>query len=1609
MSYDSIRLIESTRSDLSTDFYVVSYLSASPNIYGLLGGIDGYWYTSDGPPIFSGTTYTETSSVRANKAFNTNDQFNANPYTISVTFLNTNEFSIPTLYFITTGTPSLSASDVLQPWRYRLEPFDINSNGISAEFLLFDDDDQIQSIVSYYSAFDPTDGADGNPAIYFNYAPSGVTWPNYYFDLVSNDDQQTLMWDNTTLYQELSVDGVAVEFNSFYSSTPPLNFILESYIDDGLQIVRTQPFISFTWPYDYNIYNASILSSSSKRYWITFQTGGEFPPSTTLKCKWRVTPTDGVTIDGIGRGRLYNQRFGYTFDEDGWTDADTLDKLGMMELEAVDFSETYSVVLSTNFSLQEYNNVVGQYYDDTLDFRPYQNLQDGDNLYVKVTPLVFASTPRIYRIETLGRRSGLASTSYYTTACVPPINKENQEEIEDEIFNLNPNQLLLIRAAWPEDNTLTITNAVGSPYTFSDIAEAAGSASRLDFNIITDEVEVNPSLNSYSVTAYAVSSGEVPNCSVIARGIADFSVMDWVSDSVYSPEFAINYEDTDTTDIYRLTSNNVFYNISCFDRTRYPAESQGSVYFNVVGQDIAYTVSLGGNATLTVPASIADTHTITMSALLTNPSWPASQAKTAVDKRVHLVSYFPPASFAVFPEYYWDSSSKSFVVNTDTNPVVSSFANCHTENFVLCSYTPAPTTVWIMGDVYNLDDKIIVTDSDSNFTFNENSDYIKKQIQTRPETTFHNVTVGLFNSELPIDMNLYYYDDQTGAQTIYENFSVTNSSLSSSPDPLQFYNLGSQGITLISANKVSIAAPKESITFNGSGVFFDTVPVIWDNDSFNSFNWNISTRNWTKQSSVFSTEFIYKPKVDNLVAIDYVPNFYPFKIDFILTTVATPSASDFYEGWCVNNILLQDSVAYQVTSYPIVPSIYTPNFFALTGEDVAYENVLPEYEGLSAVWTDNSVSVEYGESMSPYITNYNSAGIQDVTLTTIYDDSTYSIECTSVEILNRFTAHDRNYERVYGSTPLILPYNRQLSLMPPNEWSTYKTFNGMIDRLEENLTYLDNMSKIYDAPPTRYVGWLGTTLDVNSQYTYWHVNLPGVDYVYDSPLYATNGRFTNITDIYVAGNNEYFPSNTMVIAESTKMHLISSDYLATPISERNYRTIGDNFANLVSIDVDSNGRIYTLDKVKNRIVVFRYSFAIDRWIVLYDWGGLGGVKATNKFNRPNKLALDRFNNVWVADTGNKCIKKYSSEGGWRLTITHSLMNKSEPISVAIDSTGVIHVLTQDKVIKFNSETGEYIDSYTFFNPNNDPARDIIASQDDGFMYVLLSTRVVKILEDGTFAGDFADTLDLDYNYNSIMHDKHRNLYITNVNHILKYVDRLIIRDLKLNVDYHAWPVSAIYVNKEEYNQSWILNKSFQRMWDNLEVFRRSIIAKPSAVLDDDGNTRLIVSNHSPDEYHEFEYDKSQVYIAVNELVTSNVVNRCAGQLFDAINYLRELLSEGRVQIDTEFSIRPSKKIICEDIDVVLTLGQSYDFYIDDLDCHPDYTVDVNDIFNTKPNLGVVSLNTNSNGDYYIRYSPTPLEGGGYKSGSDSFRINYKRNNASIVLYRAINLILLPIV
>lgn len=342
-------------------------------------------------------------------------------------------------------------------------------------------------------------------------------------------------------------------------------------------------------------------------------------------------------------------------------------------------------------------------------------------------------------------------------------------------------------------------------------------------------------------------------------------------------------------------------------------------------------------------------------------------------------------------------------------------------------------------------------------------------------------------------------------------------------------------------------------------------------------------------------------------------------------------------------------------------------------------------------------------------------------------------------------------------------------------------------------------------------------------------------------------------------------TNQMVVAYRTEINLINNDYFATYVARRGIADESFSFQNIVGLTISSEGKVIVLDDTLPRVSVFRI---VDNNFVLFStWGGPGRTLNPTGFNKPQDVHVDDSNTVWIADTGNNCIKKLTIIGKPLLTITHEKLNTNPPLSVCVDSKSYVHCLTQSSVIVFD-KYGNY--SFEYSLPSNVVGvKKINTSYNREMVYITYYNGIIKYFRNGAIShytiqdiqcgdGQFIK------GYNSLSQDKFRNVCVTVGDKILKIPDLQKIVESKAPIPSDLnWSLNDLLIHKEEYVQPWVYLKSFHRLWDKIELMRNSLFYD-------------LVGCKS---YTKPEYMKTDLVIGQNEIVSNAVINRLSEQLW----------------------------------------------------------------------------------------------------------------------------------
>ena len=998
----------------------------------------------------------------------------------------------------------------------------------------------------------------------------------------------------------------------------------------------------------------------------------------------------------------------------------------------------------------------------------------------------------------------------------------------------------------------------------------------------------------------------------------DLTSLEYPGDDIFYPVLKINNEEPTST-LYRAINPNKNYILSAAPDTILNPSTSGHYSFTMDGNIISGGTFIDENELKLASATIFMNVTAATSAVfafnVSSEYLYESSNSYIIPKSYITTVYFvevPNVSgcITVAPQYKWDEITETWitVVESDysvTDPPLDIYGMGRTENFLLsCSLTGVDYT-------YNWD----VSSTNNNYLSLQTSEkYILQSIKSTCSADEADVKIKVTTPGI-VNMPEYYNDD---VLTPFTNWLLLSSEIN-------YINASiiSTSVSSLIPSAIAAPGPLDIIFSNPAGQV--TGPII---TTINTTMLDLSTSYWRTSATYISNN---NALVELLILSETgspalsVPKFEPTNIRIKMNPNYSYAFAihPIYNDWCTESQLglpaFSGSQGADVTSisivYPVIPYTYTSNKYMTAIADVSFENLIPVNNLVTQTdWYINGI-LEEKYDFSPFTVSLSDSDIYSLDMTSYWNTDSDKNEYNDViKIIDNYPVYNPNITRTVNED-IILNFRR--CQIGSNEWINHDNINYIIKNVYDNLMDLIYQSKIYINPPTEYIGWLGSiTMADNTKRFRWHANIDGLDYSQDDPSIAVNDRFTNLKDCVVR-------NNIMYVSNTTAVEVLSSDFSATYIKGLTAQSVNVPFINIKTIQIDNEDAdtVYVLDVGTSIISVYTYRENDGEWELLYSWYEAGN---------PQDIYMSKNNTLWVTNADNHKISEYSRSGSLMQTVTSSVFSlSSKPISICEDYQDNLHVLCSGiNMVEVFNGTGTLLYSYT---PTITGTK-IRESVDDGFVYITSPSSTIKCsingeiqlpLVDINIVGTYTN------NNRSIFQDEYRNLYIPQINHILKYNDQLTTMNLiNEDVEEKLWSLNEVLINKQEYIQDWVVNKTLNRLWDNINIIYRSLLGKVSyestkslsdteynittvpnsinnnclidwvptfthTLYTDDGQKCIIfpvLRNFLPFEYKSLIYNKEDILIGVNELVTMDVLNRVFCQLNELMQNIKDMLS-----------------------------------------------------------------------------------------------------------------------
>ena len=546
------------------------------------------------------------------------------------------------------------------------------------------------------------------------------------------------------------------------------------------------------------------------------------------------------------------------------------------------------------------------------------------------------------------------------------------------------------------------------------------------------------------------------------------------------------------------------------------------------------------------------------------------------------------------------------------------------------------------------------------------------------------------------------------------------------------------------------------------------------------------------------------------------------------------------------------------------------------------------------------ILVDFGDNSGVQTFSFSGAAID--TLTHIYSSAnTYDVSVTAqqltgvepdsyatliqsfsdaIVVVESVSDIDEDVERINSDSNIIIPNTSPF--IPVREWITHESINAVFKQLYDNFEYLRNAAKIYSLAPLYYNGWGHVnSVDNNHNVLQWHTD------TFAPSSIQVNDEFSTITDMssYIGA------SRSIYIGSPTRVEKFDYNlYDNTTIYDTDETETYELTTTVRSVAIDSIDRVFMLDSRKMVIKVYEYNSVQDDYLPIYEWGGIGGRNDLTSFYLPNDMFISN-DKVYVTDSGNNCIKRYTTGGQWEYTYTSDSfttgnIDTGSPISAILDNQNNLYVITVDRLIKITYD-GEELFSIPIPNKTATPVK---IHHHRGFIYILTQDNVIRVFENGESTNVFGVRTDLSSAidpYTSIEIDTNGNIYLTDGKLIIRYIDSPILLD--------AAPRNSNYVSFDDMKvqpNAFVMpltyNRFFDRLYDNLKRFYHTIEYK--IIKASDGTlSRVQLENCDLGAFSGLLLDKEDIFIGMNELVTPEVMNRCIKQMLILQQYILDVL------------------------------------------------------------------------------------------------------------------------
>ena len=506
----------------------------------------------------------------------------------------------------------------------------------------------------------------------------------------------------------------------------------------------------------------------------------------------------------------------------------------------------------------------------------------------------------------------------------------------------------------------------------------------------------------------------------------------------------------------------------------------------------------------------------------------------------------------------------------------------------------------------------------------------------------------------------------------------------------------------------------------------------------------------------------------------------------------------------------------------------------------------------------------------------------------------------------------------------VLPHGSIDYQIQPNELSYHKTFNTKISYLFDNLMYVYSRCFIPNFNIPRqfkgFIGVVGANLgfyqNTTSSNNFSAANYPELDRVQNFIAYNDkNKNYVLLNSLTAISILEHDLTNDTVSYKSkiTLIDPISGEITFKKINnlatDGTYLYVSENDFNIVYK--------YNLTKYFSNENIYKNKLFLEKSV-----GGEGGRYDSIKFKNPKNISI-YADKLLIEDSGNKTLKFFQNDLNFlsyntlinlydQLTSFSSLKFQNEKNIIGVTKNGFYNFTFQENNIK----NSQFVHLSSFLSDNEEIIDINFSNYNENIIYVLTNKSLYKkwnygsskIIgkKDASYFGaisryksfyTISNTVSSDifyiYTYNSQ----------ASANQILVYNDNLDLISTLNNPDFDIYSKEDILVKKEEYNQSWVYEKSLKKLIKNYDLLKNNISYKFTTEYDSNGILKYLgrIYNTEVLNYPKLNYDTSHV-VGINENFQGAVINREFDKIYNSGKFLLDnVLSD----YNTTLNLNPS--------------------------------------------------------------------------------------------------------